>query len=124
MVQGLIGMLTIFVIFVISYFINKKIRGPYCNNDVEDDDMEILGDDVEVNQSESVEMVDTIEIEDTTTEGPIIKGGDIEDETIEETEVVTESETVTKEKSEETKKYTPKRRARKPYKKSTKHKKD
>lgn len=109
MVQGLIGMLTIFIICVISYFINKKIRGPYCNNDVEDDDMEILGDDVEVVQSE------TIEIEDATTEGPIIKGGDVEDET----EVDTESETVTKEKN-----YTPKRRARKPYKKSTKHKKD
>lgn len=119
MVQGLIGMLTIFVICVVSYFINKKIRGPYCNNDVEDDDMEILGDDVEVDQSESVEMVDTIEIEDATTEGPIIKGEDVEDETVEETEVVTESETVTKEKN-----YTPKRRARKPYKKSTKHKKE
>ena len=106
MVQGLIGMLTIFVICVVSYFINKKIRGPYCNNDVEDDEMEILGDDVEDVQSKHVEIVDSIEIEDTTTEGPIIKGGDVEDETVKE------------------KNYTPKRRARKPYKKSTKHKKD
>lgn len=62
------------------------------------------------------------EEEDTLESEVILNVEDEKDETVVETEVVVESESTTEEKGEETKKYTPKRRTRKPYKKSTKHK--
>ena len=112
MLQGLIGLLTIFVIGVISYFINKNIRGPYLDTDTEDE-IEVLGDDIEVCQEDKHEDF-------TTPEGEHLEG------TIKASvnfEVVNTNDT-DKDKTVEEKKYTPKRRGRKPYKKSTKHKND
>lgn len=74
-------------------------------------------------QKSITSMIDD-EDENTLESEDILNVEDEKDETVVETEVVVESESITEEKSEETKKYTPKRRTRKPYKKSTKHKND
>lgn len=110
MIQGLIGLLTILVIGVVSYFINKNIRGLYVDTDT-DDDIEVLGDDIEVSQEDKHEDF-------STPEGEHLEG------TIKAsvyTEVVNTNDGE-KDVTVEEKKYTPKRRGRKPYKKSTKHK--
>lgn len=112
MLQGLIGLLTIFVIGVISYFINKNIRGSYEDTDT-DDVIEVLGDDIEVSQEDKHEDF-------STPEGEHLEG------TIKASvycEVVNTNDT-DKGTTVEEKKYTPKHRGRKSYKKSTKHKND